>query len=62
MKDAERLIAYVREAADELEKAHQVLDHAGVPRSIPGREPVECTLAARIAVALEQAFGPLTKP
>ena len=53
-RDAERLVAWVREAAEELENAHEVLDNAGVARSLPG-SPVECTLAARIALALEPA-------
>ena len=54
MRDAEKLVAWVREAADELEKAHAFLDAHDVPRSVPGHEPTECTLAARIAVALDK--------
>jgi hypothetical protein len=51
-RDGDVFIAWVREAADELEKAHAILDEAGAPRSIPGSD-TECTLAARIALALE---------
>lgn len=53
MRDGDTLVAWVREAADEIEKAHAFLDDCGVPRSLPGTE-VECTLAARIAL-LEEA-------
>lgn len=49
-RDGDTLVAWLREAADELEKAHAILDHYGVPRSVPGTEPAECTLAARIAL------------
>lgn len=51
-RDGDKLIAWLREGADELEHAHRILDEAGVPRSLPGVEDVECTLAARIALAL----------
>jgi hypothetical protein len=54
MGDAEQLIAYVREAANELEKAHEYLDMVGVPRSVPGNEPVECTLIVRISLLLRE--------
>jgi hypothetical protein len=47
--DAEKLIAWIREAANELEKAHRILDEMAVPRRIPGSD-VECTLAARIVL------------
>lgn len=53
MNDGDTLIAWVREAADELEKAHAYLDVYEVPRSIPGTD-AECTLAARISLALER--------
>lgn len=47
MADAETLVAWVREAADELEKAHAYLDEcADAPRD---RDGVQMTLAARIA-------------
>lgn len=49
MKDAELLVAWVREAADELEKAHALLDDIRVPRGC-GPENTPMTLAARIAV------------
>lgn len=49
-RDGDTLAAWLREGADELAKAHAILDVAGVPRSLPGREPVECTLAARCAL------------
>jgi hypothetical protein len=52
MRDGDKLIAWLREGADELEKAHAVLDLADVPRSLPGSD-VECTLAARIALAVD---------
>jgi hypothetical protein len=51
--DAERLVAWVREAADELEKAHGLLDEAGVPRC--REEGVAMTLAARIYTLIEAA-------
>lgn len=47
-QDAEKMIAWLREAADELEKAHKLLDDCGVPRVL--RDEVPMTLAARIAV------------
>lgn len=53
MKDAEKLVAWLREGADELEKAHLILDDAGVPRKLVGNDPndpTECTLAARISM------------
>jgi len=47
MADAETLVAWVREAADELEKAHAYLDDCtDVPRD---RKGVQMTLVARIA-------------
>jgi hypothetical protein len=49
MNDAEKLVAWLREAADELEKAHAFLDALGVPRQMPGTD-VDCTLAARIGL------------
>jgi hypothetical protein len=49
MRDAEKLIAWLREAADELEKAHAYLDAINAPRRVPGSD-VDCTLAARIAL------------
>lgn len=53
MNDAERLVGWLREGADEIENAHALLDAYGVPRFVPGREPtVPCTLAARIAQVL----------
>jgi hypothetical protein len=52
MRDGDKMAAWLREAADELDKAHAILDVEGVPRSLPSSE-VECTLAARIALALE---------
>lgn len=52
-RDGDTLIAWLREGADELEKAHAFLDHLEVPRSIPGNGPTECTLAARIALLAE---------
>jgi hypothetical protein len=51
--DAELLVAWVREAANELELAHALLDEAGVPR---GREEgVAMTLATRIFTLVEEA-------
>lgn len=50
-RDGDVLVAWVREAADELEKAHGILDAYSVPRAIGG-DGVQCTLAARIALAL----------
>ncbi len=50
MNDGDKLVAWLREGADELEKAHRLLDAYSVPRCLPGTE-VECTLAARIALA-----------
>lgn len=51
-KDAETLIAWVREAADELEKSHAILDELQVGRKLPG-SVWEYTLAARIALLAE---------
>lgn len=45
--DAEKLIAWLREGAYELQNAHRVLDDAGVPRR---NAEAEYTLAARIAL------------
>jgi hypothetical protein len=47
VKDAEKLVAWVREAANELEKAHAFLDALGIPR---GLSDADCTLAARISL------------
>lgn len=55
--DGDKLAAWLREGADEIDKAHAVLDVAGVPRSIPGSD-VECTLAARIALITMDAENP----
>ena len=49
-KDGDVLVAWLREAANELEKAHAVLDFLKVPRSLKPGSDVECTLAARIAL------------
>lgn len=54
MRDGDKLTAWLREAADELDKAHAFLDHLEVPRAIPGSDN-ECTLAARIALLAESA-------
>lgn len=51
VRDAETLIAWLREAADELENAHAVLDLHDVPRDLTD-DGVDCTLAARIAIAM----------
>lgn len=45
---ADRLTAWMREAADEIEGAHAFLDAEDVPRINPGTDN-EFTLAARIA-------------
>jgi hypothetical protein len=50
--DAEKLVAWVREAADELEKAHAILDEVGVPR-VREESGNEMTLAARIYTLIE---------
>jgi|tagenome__1003787_1003787.scaffolds.fasta_scaffold17621658_2 hypothetical protein len=51
--DGAIMTAWLREAANELDTAHTVLDTYGVPRRIDhdGRN-AECTLAARITLAL----------
>lgn len=49
--DAEKIPAWLREGATEIEGAHAVLDGAGVPRDNNG---TPLTLAARIAVALQK--------
>jgi hypothetical protein len=51
-KDAEMLVAWLREAANELEVAHGILDEAGVPR-VRAESGNPMTLAARIFTALE---------
>jgi hypothetical protein len=48
---ADLLAAWVREAADELDKAHAILDEAGVPRA--REEGIAMTLAARIYTLIE---------
>ena len=52
MADGDKMAAWLREAADELDKAHAYLDANEVPRSLSG-DGVECTLAARIAMAMD---------
>lgn len=51
-RDGDKLVAWLHEGANELAHAHQILDEANVPRALPGSEDVECTLAARISLAL----------
>jgi hypothetical protein len=51
--DAETLVAWLREAADELEKAHAYLDATGAPRRVPGSVN-ECTLVARVSLLLDE--------
>jgi hypothetical protein len=51
--DAERLVAWLREAADELEKAHRILDEADVPR-VREESGNPMTLAARIYTLMER--------
>lgn len=48
--DAATLIAWTREAADELERAHYVLDILGAPRTLR-EEETQLSLAARIRYA-----------
>ena len=48
MKDHEKLIAWLREAADELEKTHRVLYEMNVPENAPDGTPY--SLAARVAL------------
>jgi hypothetical protein len=50
--DAELLVAWVREAANELELAHGLLDEADVPR-VRGESGNPMTLAARIYTLIE---------
>lgn len=46
-RNGDKMVAWLREAADEIEKAHALLDDLKVPR---GRsEGIEMTLAARIS-------------
>lgn len=45
-QDAANMIAWLREAANELEKAHTLLDDCQVPRAL--RESIPMTLSARI--------------
>lgn len=52
MRDGDKMASWLREAADELDKAHGLLDALNVPRGLPGSD-VECTLAARIGMAHE---------
>lgn len=51
-RDGDTLTAWLREAADEIDKAHAILDALGTPRSLPGSD-VECSLAARVALLAE---------
>ena len=52
---AEALITCLRQAADELERAHGLLDDCAVIRSAPG-DDAECTLTRRIGLALKDAY------
>lgn len=56
MRDGDKLAAWLREAADEIDKAHAILDAHDIPRGLPrnlgGDGKTECTLAARIAMAI----------
>jgi hypothetical protein len=63
MRDGDILAAWLREAADEIDKAHAYLDAIGVPRRVPGSAN-ECTLAARIALLADGAVAepPEEKP
>jgi len=47
MRDAEKLVLWLYEGADELLKAHYLLDEYGVPRERADSD-AEMTLAARI--------------
>lgn len=47
-EDAIKIVAWLREAADELEKAHRLLDDLGVPEGSTPKIPY--SLAARIMV------------
>ena len=51
MKDKQKLPAWLREAAAELEKAHRVLDEHGAPDAADDGTPI--SLALRISVALD---------
>lgn len=51
MRDSDKLSAWLREAADEIDAAHVLLDAHRVERTV-SEDGTECTLAARIAVAL----------
>ena len=56
MEDAERMSAWLREAALELDKAHGLLDEEGVPRYSdpdPDGTIVPMTLALRIETAFQ---------
>lgn len=57
LDDADKLIAWLREAAFELENAHRVLDGEDVPR----RGEVPYTLAARIALLADRHTEPPTE-
>ena len=50
--DSDKLTAWMREAADEIDKAHVILDNYEVPRSLTN-DGVEMTLAARINYVIE---------
>jgi protoheme ferro-lyase len=54
-EDHEALVAWLREAADELENAHLGLDAHGVPQHAADGTPY--TLAARIALCLGYEHG-----
>lgn len=49
---ADQLTAWLREAADEIDNAHRVLDGCGIPRTNPASGN-ELTLAARIAYTID---------
>ncbi len=54
--DSDKLVAWLREAADEIETAHAVLDHLDVPDG-PSDDGTDGTLAARIVLLHEQEGG-----
>lgn len=48
MTDGDKLVAWLREAANEIEKAHASLDLIGVPRRTSKMSKIDMTLSARI--------------
>lgn len=55
--DSDKLVAWLREAASEIETAHALLDHLDVPDG-PADDGIDGSLAARILMLADSPAGP----